>query len=281
MLQDHSKMSIALIVLYIPVILLSTGLACYRHKRPRMAWITLMFFSTIRIAAGIVVIISEQKPSVGVMIAATILLNAGVFPLIAATMGYIRIIQHISISIRLYISPYLWILKSNSVAVQQSMSPKIQQGLRLSRLLFLAGISLTIAGGALEGSDTTSDVPIGMKLVKAGYSIVVVFAAILLAIQAYFWTQYSLFSKTSRTILKAMAFGTPFIGVRITYLFLSVLHASDLRWNALLGPIAPFLVMGLLMEYFVVCIYLITGLLIPARAIPANKVIPLSEEETS
>lgn len=46
MLQDHSKMSIALILLYIPVVLLSTYLACHKHKRPRMAWITLMFFST-------------------------------------------------------------------------------------------------------------------------------------------------------------------------------------------------------------------------------------------
>lgn len=78
-----------------------------------------------------------------------------------------------------------------------------------------------------------------------------------------------------------MVFGTPFIVVRINYLFLSVLHTSDLRWNALLGPIAPFLVMGLLMEYFVVCIYLSTGLMIPAKAIPAKKGIPLSEEATS
>lgn len=78
-----------------------------------------------------------------------------------------------------------------------------------------------------------------------------------------------------------MVLGTPFIVVRITYLFLSVLHTSDLRWNALLGPIAPFLVMGLLMEYFVVCIYLINGLIIPAKAIPAKKVFPLSDEETS
>ncbi|KAJ5645726.1 hypothetical protein N7507_011737 [Penicillium longicatenatum] len=253
MLQDHSKMSIALIVLYIPVILLSTQETAHGMDHPDV--LLHKCNSTAFNPTPIdLTLVSKQKPSVGVMVAATILLNAGVFPLIAATMGYIRII----------------------VAIQQSMSPKIQQGLRLSRLLFLVGISLTFAGGALEGSDTTSDVLIGMESVKAGYSIVVVFAAILLAIQAYFWTQYSLFSKTSRT-----AFGTPFIGVRITYLFISVLHASDLRWNALLGPIAPFLVMGLLMEYFVVCIYLITGLLIPARAIPANKVIPLSEEETS
>lgn len=45
----------------------------------------------VHIGAGAVVIISEQETSTGVMIAATILLNAGVFPLIAATVGYIRI----------------------------------------------------------------------------------------------------------------------------------------------------------------------------------------------
>ncbi|KAJ5540436.1 hypothetical protein N7494_005512 [Penicillium frequentans] len=161
------------------------------------------------------------------------------------------------------------------------MSPRISQGLRFSRLLSLVGISLTVTGGALEGSDDTSDVLIGLKLVKAGYSIVVAFAAILLAFQAYFWTQYSLFSKTSRMILKAMVFGTQFVVVRITYLFLSVFHTSDLRWKPLLGPIAPFLVMGLLMEYFVACIYLITGIVIPAKAIPAAKDISLSEKETS
>ncbi|KAJ5765301.1 hypothetical protein N7520_004860 [Penicillium odoratum] len=256
MLADHSKMSIALIVFYIPVIILSTYLACYRHRRPRMAWNTLIFFSSIRIAAGVLVIISEQKPSTGFMIAATILLNAGVFPLIAATMGFIRIIT----------------------TIEQNMDPRIRQGLRFSRILFIVGLSLTVAGGALEGSDTTSDVLIGFKLVKSGYSIVVIFAAILLAIQAYFWTQSSLFSGTSRMLLKAMTLGTPFIVVRITYLFLSVLHTSDLKWNALLGPIAPFLVMGLLMEYFVVGVYLTTGVMMSPKAIPAKQRIP--DEET-
>lgn len=109
------------------------------------------------------------------------------------------------------------------------MNPRVSQGLRLSRVLFLVGISLTVAGGALEGSDTTSDVLIGLKLVKAGYSIVVVFAAILLAIQAYFWTQYSLFSRTSRLVrdatctLSSLALTTDF---RFSKLWLLVPHLS-------------------------------------------------------
>lgn len=60
-----------------------------------------------------------------------------------------------------------------------------------------------------------------------------------------------------------MALGNPFIIVRITYLFLSVFQAMGLRRNALADPIAPFLTMGLLMEYIVVWVYLATGFLIP------------------
>ncbi|KAF4769559.1 hypothetical protein HAV15_012030 [Penicillium sp. str.  len=242
MLGSHSKLSIAQIVFYIPVTVTALYLACYRHKRPRMAWIILTFFSIIRITAGILVIISEKSSSTGVMTASVIFLNAGVFPLIAATLGFIRII----------------------VALERNMSRQIRQCLVVSRVLFIVGIGLTVAGGALEGSDTDSDVLIGFKLVKTGYIIVVVFVGCLLAMQVYFWTQRSCLSVTSRTILNATALATPFIVVRIVYLFLSVFQPSDLRWSDLRGPIAPFLTMGLLMEYSVVLIYLITGFIIPS-----------------
>ena len=59
-----------------------------------------------------------------------------------------------------------------------------------------------------------------------------------------------------------MVLATPFLAVRITFLFLSVFHPLDLRWSALRGPVVPFLIMGLLMEYSVVCIYLVTGAII-------------------
>ncbi|KAJ5513386.1 hypothetical protein N7463_002938 [Penicillium fimorum] len=242
MLGSHSKLSIAQIVFYIPVTAIALYLACYRHKRPRMAWIILTFFSLVRITAGILVIIAQKSSSTGVMIASVIFLNAGVFPLIAATLGFIRII----------------------VALEREMSRQIRQCLVVSRVLFIVGIGLTVAGGALEGSDTNSDVLIGIKLVKSGYIIVVVFVGCLLAMQVYFWTQRSSLSITSRTILNATALAAPIIAVRIVYLFLSVFHPSDLRWSDLSGPIAPFLTMELLMEYSVVSIYLVTGFMIPS-----------------
>jgi hypothetical protein len=67
-------------------------------------------------------------------------------------------------------------------------------------MLFFIALGLTIAGGVLEGSDTLSDVETGVKLVKAGYSLVVVFVACLLAIQLSLWTHYSWLATPSRTV---------------------------------------------------------------------------------
>ncbi|KAJ5666122.1 uncharacterized protein N7477_008570, partial [Penicillium maclennaniae] len=184
-----------------------------------------------RIASGVLVIITEQDFSLGVAIASTILLNTGVFPLIAATLGLIRII----------------------IVLEHDENARLRQCLLVSRVLFFAGMGLTVTGGVLEGSDNDSDVLIGVKLVKAGYFFVVVFLLCLLVVQGELTTGWQ--------ALKAMALAAPFMVVRITFLFLSVFDSSDLRWSALYGPIAPFLAMGLLMEYSVVCTYLITGLI--------------------
>lgn len=91
-------------------------------------------------------------------------------------------------------------LIDSSVALERNMSRQIRQCLVVSRFLFIVGIGLTVAGGALEGSDTDSDVLIGVKLVKTGYIMVVVFVGCLLAMQGYFWTQRSALSVTSRTV---------------------------------------------------------------------------------
>lgn len=45
----------------------------------------------VRITGGILVILWGQIPKTGLMFAAIIFLNTGVFPLIAATLGLIRL----------------------------------------------------------------------------------------------------------------------------------------------------------------------------------------------
>lgn len=61
-------------------------------------------------------------------------------------------------------------------------------------------------------------------------------------------------------ILVGTTLAMPLFIVRLTYAFLSIYRAAyDDTWNPLNGPIAPFLVMALLMEYGVVIIYLYSG----------------------
>jgi uncharacterized membrane protein len=55
----------------------------------------------------------------------------------------------------------------------------------------------------------------------------------------------------------------PFFVVRLVYALLTVFSTDTATWSALTGSIAPFVVMGLLMEYIVVGVYLYTGYTIP------------------
>ncbi|GIJ90923.1 hypothetical protein Asppvi_009888 [Aspergillus pseudoviridinutans] len=244
MLTDHSKVAIAQIVFYVPAILAAAVLLFHRHGRPRQAWIILQVFCLIRVACAIVTILYENTPtSVGLYIAALILLNAGLLPLIAATIGLLRIM-------------IVYEFKDNKT---------LNMPMRISRLLFIVGIVLIIAGGSLTGNyDDVDSVNTGRTLSKAGYIVVAVFMASLVFIQWRFWKQYNSLSRASRTVLKGMALAVPFIIVRIAWLFLSIYHPDDKRWSNLSGDIGPFVVMAALMEYIIVCIYIGTGFMIPA-----------------
>ncbi|KAK9319479.1 hypothetical protein V1517DRAFT_349058 [Lipomyces orientalis] len=194
---------------------------------------------TVRLASGIVVVVYGIYAAItGLTIASIIPLNVGVFPIIAATIGLIRIITFLDFT----------------------DNRAIHYGIAFSRVLFLVGIGPVIAGASLEGQyNVPSDVLTGPHFAEAGYIVVTVFVACLFACQALFWTRLSKLSHTSIRVLNGSSAAMLFFVVRLAYSFLSVYHSAQLTWNPLDGPIAPFVVMVLLMEYIVVCIYLFTG----------------------
>ncbi|KAK9242880.1 hypothetical protein V1506DRAFT_524189 [Lipomyces tetrasporus] len=240
MLNDHSKAGIALIVFYTPSMLVAGLLLFHRRalkELPRLAWIVLLVFCIVRLSSGIVVVVYGFYPGTGLTVTSIILLNVGVFPIIAATIGLTRIITFLDFT----------------------DNRAIHYGIAFSRVLFLVGIVLLIAGESLEGNNIPSDVLTGLHLAEAGYIVVAVFAGWLFAVQALFWTRLSKLSRTSTRVLKGSSAAMLFFVVRLAYSFLSLYHSAELTWNPLDGPIAPFVVMVLLMEYIVVCIYLFTG----------------------
>ncbi|KAE8555688.1 hypothetical protein TMatcc_002954 [Talaromyces marneffei ATCC 18224] len=240
MLNEHSKVSIAQIAFYGPAVIAAVALLLFRRAvrtLPLFPWIVLLIFTLVRLAGGIVVILYENQPSSnGLLIATLILLNVGVFPCIAATIGLINLITFIDFR------------KNKALA-------KI---IICSRLLFLAGVAVLITGGCLQGSDSPDDQETGTKLVRIGYCIVTVFVACLLSFQLFFWSRKSKLSQTSFLVLRNASLTMPFFVVRLTYAFLSI-YRADQTWNSLTGPVVPFIVMALLMEYCVVIIYLYTG----------------------
>ncbi|KKK19518.1 hypothetical protein ARAM_003495 [Aspergillus rambellii] len=244
MLTDHSKVAIAQIIFYIPVIVLAAILLFYRHGPPRLPWYILQIFCAVRVACGVVVILYENSPkSVNLYIAALVLLNAGLLPLIGATLGLLRLI-------------IFYDFQSNK---------SLNLPMILSRILFLIGIALVISGGSVMGNTTEANsLTTGRALTKDGYIVVAIFMAVLIVFQGYFWTQYSRLSRPSVTILKGIALAVPFLIVRISWLFLSIYHPDDPRWSNLDGDIGPFVVMTAVMEYIVVWIYIGTGFMIPA-----------------
>jgi hypothetical protein len=110
---------------------------------------------------------------------------------------------------------------------REDMKSRINRHLVLSRMLFFIALGLTIAGGVLEGTDTLSDVEIGVKLVKAGYSLVVVFVACLLAIQVSLWTRYSWLSNPSQTVSYTLP-NLPHIAHMLTKLVFSLRFSRPL-----------------------------------------------------
>ena len=157
--------------------------------------------------------------------------------------------------------------------------PKFRKGYIVSRVLFAAGIVLIVAGGSLNVNDPST----AETLAKAGYIIMAIFILCLVLLQGYFWhmrvflsassTKVSSLSpssyakahaNTNNQVMQGMTAAIPFLLVRMVYLFLSVFHPDHGKWNALEGALGPYVAMVLVMEYVVVCIYLMTGFRIPA-----------------
>lgn len=117
MLDPHTSVGIAQVVFYAPMVPLVIYLFSRNARiRPRMAWWPFIPFSlckltpvpppnphpsitkkltlviAVRLAGGIITIIAEkQKSNTGLFIAALVILNVGVVPLIVANLGLTRL----------------------------------------------------------------------------------------------------------------------------------------------------------------------------------------------
>ena len=139
------------------------------------------------------------------------------------------------------------------------LSPNI---FRLLGLVPLVGLILAIIGGIDEASSNPSKMSTGLDLVRAGVIIFLVIFIILAIITLATFLRLRSVSAGDERILYALALSIPFILVRLIYSII-VDFAGNPQFNLITGDVVIQGCMASLMEYIVVILYLIAGLVAP------------------
>ncbi|KAJ6780935.1 hypothetical protein PWT90_09183 [Aphanocladium album] len=251
MINAHTSAAIAQVVFYAPMVPAVIYLFSRNARiRPRMAWWPLIPFSLFRLAGGIVTILAEKKTgSEGLWIAALILLNVGVVPLIVASLGMTRLI----------------------IQDNHASKPTYEKLGKLLRLTFIAAILLLAAGGGTASVSAR----VSRALTLAGYVVFAVELALLTGVQVWFLQSRDALLPSSRTMLTAALAAAPLLAVRTAYGLLEVAgqmsdddggsSSSSSLWNPLTGSAVAFALMALLPEYLVLVGWVLMGYSIPPR----------------
>ncbi|KAH6658154.1 hypothetical protein BKA67DRAFT_557303 [Truncatella angustata] len=259
MLPPLAALGIAETVFYAPIAPLAVYLV-HRNwpTRPRVAWYPFILLSLMRLAGGPVIIaLAYDLTSEGLLIAATILLNVGVIPLLIVNFGFVLIVMTDNLSDK----------------------NRILSFAKLVRIALLFAIIVLVTGSSMA----TSQPNIARILQLTGYSA---FGAILLGLlstQLVFWSHRHEYHASSRTVLGGALVAAPFLIARNVYALLyygtnyyssvgnGLLEYHTSIWNPIVGSTVLFALMALLTEYIAICIYFYVGFSLPPdRGVAVN-----------
>lgn len=262
-LDRRGDISIAEIVVYVPVLIVSVMLVLRHGFTRRAGWIFLCILSIIRIVGGITHIVSEQNPSnVTLQIVFATLEGAGVSPLLLATLGFLQTVCQGSLDDH----------------------PLMTRGLRLMGLLGIVALALTIAGGVKAGTATTeANMNSGTNLRHIGVILFAVLFGLVFLMHLFCWSNRERLMRYRRTLLAGISGALPFLAVRVAYTVLSafapatrsispsgqstlVTSSSPLvKFNSTQGSWVVYLCMSVLPEFLTVLVYLVVGTRIPLQ----------------
>ncbi|KAL5518692.1 hypothetical protein ACEPAH_375 [Sanghuangporus vaninii] len=258
-LDERGDISVALLAIY-PFIFILALILTVRHGFKRQAgWLFLLLFSTAKIAGAILHIVAELQsaPSKGLFIAAFAIEGAGLAPLLECTLSFVG-------------AAGSRIIETHAIVTRAR--------LRIVHLLITGAAVMFIIGATDATSDDASERSTGSTLRKVGGILfLVAFLAIVSCIVVFWSAQFELL-KYQKILLKGISCAVPFLAVRVLYSILSSFSPSSsfsslgtssestsglAMFNTITGRWQLFLVMGVLMEFFVVSIYLFFGLRLP------------------
>ncbi|GLB36508.1 hypothetical protein LshimejAT787_0307960 [Lyophyllum shimeji] len=256
-LDIHGKLAAAQIGFYAPIAVFTIMLVWRYAFRRDAGWLFLLIFSCVRIAEGALILAGElvAHPKVDLFIAAYILQAAGLAPLLLSTVGFL------------------------GLAGQSTYSEVSRVSLifRLSGLVVLVGLALSIAGGLLGTHVNPNLGTTGMILRRASAGVFAGSYVFLFLAHLGCWTYHFQMRSYRRRLLGGMTVALPFLGVRVAYAVLAAWSASDLfgtslspnpilaKFNPATGRWVAYLVMSLVMEFIVAACYLLFSTVLSRR----------------
>lgn len=150
-----------------------------------------------------------------------------------------------------------------------ALPPRMNNLFRLSRIAIVAAIAIFVAGGVEFSSSNVSDQKLGASLEKAGALLFVAVFVFLTFATCFLLRQASYLQSRSRYLLIGCLCAVPFFAIRLIYACLDTFnlnysgsegHTDD--FNPLYGEWVIYLVMVVIMQFVVVVIYGVTGMMI-------------------
>ncbi|KAK6080256.1 hypothetical protein SCUP515_03681 [Seiridium cupressi] len=243
MISSHTAAAIAQTVFYVPAVPITLYVLIGNWAQgPRMAWYPLFAFALIRLVGGILVIVLGSQPTnYGLNVAAIVLLNIGLIPLIITTLFLVRFVFESSLQLKAWASIVLKALRIN---------------------IFIA-IGLLVAGGSLAGDSQNAVASRALGL--AGYFNFLSILMALVWLLVYLYRNKNEFTiKGDYIYVQWALYSMPLLILRAVYGLLYSFTASTMdtittTWNPLFGSAVAFALMALLPEYIVLGVYTYLG----------------------
>ncbi|KAF2141550.1 uncharacterized protein K452DRAFT_287515, partial [Aplosporella prunicola CBS 121167] len=197
-LSYRSGVSVALILLYVPALLIAIFLTVRHGLKRSSGWRFMVIFSLARLLAASFQLATIAHPTnVSLYVGEWVLLGIALSPLELAALGLLsRILESIN--------------KSRPTLV----TPK---HMRLVQLMNTAGAVLGIAGGIRAGHNNDNGVVVAPTISKVGVALFIASFCCIVVAAVVTWPSVAYAEKGEKRLLCAIGAATPFFLVRVIY----------------------------------------------------------------